>query len=87
MAPCPAEFEVRIGSLATSARASVLFVAMDLGHALANRSVLRKTTYNVLVRRLCQTKKAQNVAGDHSRALRWSAASFHTIKVRTMARR
>ena len=48
----------------------VLSVAMDLRDAVAKRPVLRKTAYRALVRRLCQTKKAQKVAGNHPRALK-----------------
>ena len=43
--------------------------AMDLRDAVAKRPVLRKTAYRARVRRLCQTKKAQKVAGNHARAL------------------
>ena len=44
--------------------------AMDLRDAVAKRSVLCKTAYRARVRRLCQTKKAQKVAGNHARALK-----------------
>ena len=44
--------------------------AMDLRDAVAKRPVLRKTAYRARVRRLCQTKKAQKVAGNHARALK-----------------
>ena len=44
--------------------------AMDLRDAVAKRPVLRKTAFRAPVRRLCQTKKAQKVAGNHARALK-----------------
>ena len=43
--------------------------AMDLRDAVAKRAVPSKTAYRARVRRLCQTKKAQKVAGNHARAL------------------
>ena len=44
--------------------------AMDLRDAVAKRPVPGKTAYRARVRRLCQTKKAQKVAGNHARARR-----------------
>ena len=44
--------------------------AMDLRDGVAKRPVLRKTASRARLRRLCQTKKAQKVAGNHARARR-----------------
>ena len=47
-----------------------LLLKVDLRDAVAKRPVLGKTAYRARVRRLCQTKKAQKVAGNHARALK-----------------
>ena len=44
-------------------------LAMDLKDAIGKRPVLGKTAYIARVRRLCRTKRAQTVAGNHARAL------------------